>query len=268
MTQAWLGDVEHLERFEPFIDRDSADQLRDYFRLGGLARFEKSPMANMLANAEMFSANVGPCIYCGGVRNAENPGSEVGGSGFLGDTSKWTPAMIKRVRGAANATGKQDFLAAPGEPCPVCNGRGWVTRGRKQHGEITARPSLTASHGAEHSSDIDVEIGTCALCERILDKADVLFPLATSVLASCFGSQKYGTLGVWHLTPSGKTLLRRNERDKDPVLFFAGLRADNQEKKNKTMTAQLEAAEAQAKMAIDTAYRAWNAALFVDRCGV
>lgn len=268
MPSNWLGDVEHLDSFDATIDRDSASQLRDYFRLGGLARFERSPMGDMLSNADTFSANVAPCLYCGGVRDKENPGNDRGGIGFLGDTSTWTDKMHARIRKAAAALGDMELKVESGCTCPVCRGKGWVTTGRIASGEITARPSLTASHGAERGGNTDVEIGTCAKVEAILDKADVLFQLTTSVLCCKFMDGALGSIAVWHLTPSGKTLLRRNAKDTEFVLFFMQLRGANSEQKNKTMAKQLTAADQQAKLLIEYAGKAWNAAIFVDRCGL
>jgi hypothetical protein len=270
MMQAWLGDVEHLERFEPFIDRDSADQLRDYFRLGGLARFDKSPMANMLANAEMFSAYLSPCIYCGGKRHKDDPSLDTGGTGFVGDTTKWTPAMFKRINGMLSRMGMNGVDVHSGIDCPVCKCSGWVTTGgRKKSGqEITARPTGSSAPGNGNDNGIDVALGTCAFVERILDRADVLFVHTTPVLASCYGTQNYGPIGVWHMTPAGKTLLKRNGKDKDPVIFFIELRTEEDGKRTKILSEQLKAADEQARAAIDTAHRAWNAALFVDRCGL
>jgi hypothetical protein len=269
MKQNWLGDIEHLERFEPFIDRDSSSQLRDYFRFGGLASFERSPIAGMLATAEMFSSTLSPCIYCGGKRFPDEPSKDQGGTGFIGDTTKWTPQMFKRIFAAMKRMGIEHDELHSGIDCPVCKNNGWVTTGRiKSAGkDITARPTGSSKDRDDGETDVDVKLGTCAFVERILDKADVLFSLTTPVLASCFGPKNYGTIGAWHLTPSGKTLLRRNAKNKEETVFFIELRADADGKNTKGLKGQLDAADAQAKEAIDAAYRAWNAAYFVDRCG-
>lgn len=269
MTQNWLGDIEHLERFEPFIDTDSASQLKDYFRYGGLASFERSPMAQQLEVAEMFSTTLAPCLYCGGKRFPDDQSKDEGGTGFIGDTSKWTPQMFKRIFGAMRRMGLEQTELHTGIDCPVCKNHGWVITGRKKSSghEITARPTGSSKDRDDGHNDIDVKLGTCAFVERILDKADVLFSLTTPVLASCFGPKNYGSIGVWHMTPSGKTLLRRNSKNKDEVVFFIELRADSDGKGTKALKDQLKAADEQAKLAIDAAHRAWNAAYFVDRCG-
>lgn len=270
MPKNWLGDIEHLQRFEPFIEHDSVTQLRDYFRLGGMDKFDRSPLFNQLYQAEMFSSNIAPCVYCGGIRNDEDPGLDVGGLGFIMDLTALTPKMLARVKREIGRESASGLKITDGIDCPVCNHTGWVvTTGRKRAGEqITARPSKTASAGATHNNNVDVQWGTCALVDRILDKADTLFPMATQILASCFGPINYGTMGVWHITPSGKTLLRRNTEGKDELLFFVSLKAEDEAKQNKALSAQLKAADDQAKAAIDAAYQAWNAALFVCRCGV
>lgn len=270
MTHNWLGDIEHLQRFEPFLDLDSADQLRDYFRFGGLARFQQSPMAGQLAMAEMFSANLAPCIYCGGKRCDKDPAQEHGGTGFIGDTSSWTPQMHKRINGEVRRRGLDADAITSGMDCPVCRCSGWVVVGNKKRSgeEITAKPTGSSKDRDDGGTNNDVILGTCAIVEKILDKADVLFEMTTTVLASCFGPQNYGPISTWHLTPAGKTLLKRNSKDKNETLFFIELRADSDGKGNKILRDQLKAADDQARAAIDAAYRAWNAAYFVDRCGL
>lgn len=270
MKQNWLGDIEHLERFEPFIDHDSVTQLKDYFRLGGLARFEKSPLATQLYRAEMYASNIAPCLYCGGTRHSEDPSLDVGGAGFIMMLSSLTPTMLSRVKREIGREAASTIQLTDGVDCPVCNKTGWVVTSRRKSGgeQLTAKPNGMASPGMTHDSDIDVALGTCAFVARIIDKADVLFPMTTTVLASCFGPVNYGSIGVWHLTPAGKTLLRRNSTYKDEVLFFVGLKNEAEAKCDKTLSAQLKAAETQASAAIDAAYKAWNAALFVHRCGI
>jgi hypothetical protein len=240
MKKTWLGDVEHLDTFESFITPDDAGQLRDYFRIGGSSRFCKSRMGAMLDNAKMFSPNLAPCLACGGTRYKNKGDKEESGSGFVGD-----------------------------DTCTRCQGSGWENLGRHAKGEITARPNKMAQHGARHSIDIDVQIGTCAIVESILDRADVLLPIATQVLSSVYGRRNHGLLGAWHITPAGKKLFRSaGDKEIEPEQYFVALREENNLRQDENMKKQFESADRDAAAAIEYAGRAWNAASFVRRCGV
>jgi hypothetical protein len=239
MKKTWLGDVEHLEQFESFITLDDVGQLRDYFRIGGSSRFCKSPMAGMLERAELFAANLVPCVECGGVRIVNDGDVEQSGSGFVG-----------------------------GDFCPECSGVGWVNASNDTC-TLTARPSMTAQHGSSHSFDLDVQIGTCAIVESILDKADVILPITTQVLSSMYGPSNNGTLSVWHVTPAGKKLLHRSsDSTVEPDAFYVSLRERNSLEKNKNTDELMKAADKASQEAIEYAGKAWNAARFVDRCFV
>lgn len=275
MKLQWLSPIEHLERFDGVIDRDDIDQLRLYFRLDGMSSFTKSPLGGMLDNAMLYSPNYRPCVFCGGKRHGVNEdgtaiGEDIGGRGFLVNVAKWS--KDKRERYEKRAKGKCDGESHPivdNADCVVCGTRGWIRTSRfYSKSKLTAQPRADAGIHRETSLNVDVQIGTCAIVGSILDRADVLFPLSTAALASVYGRDNYGSIGLWHLTPAGKTMLRGNSENMQPELYFANVRNKNHDQKSKNVTAQLELADEQSEWLIKTAKRSWNAAGLVYRCGV
>jgi hypothetical protein len=271
MKIPWLETIEHLEKFDSVIDRDDIAQLRLYFKLDGLSNFTKSPMGGMLERADMFSPNYQPCTYCGGHISIGDDDEDVGGIGFLVNVAKWNKKIRKSYNGiASNRCDGTQYTIEDGSDCVACGTRGWrQTNRHRAKGELTAQPRKDSGvHRDSVSMNVDVKIGTCAIVSSIIDRADVIFPLATTTLASIYGRNNYGTLGLWHLTPSGKTLLRGNSKNLIPEAYFIEVRTANEEDKKKNVAAQLSLADEQAKWLKEQACRAWNAASFVYRCGV
>jgi hypothetical protein len=271
MRIQWLETIEHLEKFDSVIDRDDIAQLRLYFKLDGLSNFTKSPMGGMLERADMFSPIYKPCVYCGGHVSKGDGDLDIGGTGFLARTAKWSSRKRDAYIGiASNLDDESDYDIVDGADCLVCGTRGWRQTSRhKSKDDLTAQPRKDGGiHRSSSSMNVDVQVGTCAIVSSIIDRADVLFPLTTVALASIYGKNNCGTIGLWHITPSGKTLLRGNSRNLIPEAYFVEVRASNDGDRKKNIAAQLKSADEQATWLKDQACRAWNAASFVYRCGV
>jgi hypothetical protein len=145
--------------------------------------------------------------------------------------------------------------------CERCKGMGHVERATKHRarGPITARP--TGSSVAERfpcSSPAEGD-GLYAL-SRARRKVVMLASRnlhAVGVLACYFDPNGKDLVSLWHLTASGKTMLRANPQGLRPHEFFGNLRNAQQETPQPTRAKQFEAADTQAQELLDTAIKAW-----------
>lgn len=272
MKNAWPPEAEHLENFDPVICSDDAEQLRVYFRANGMSTFTKSPLGGMLDNAAMFSPNYEPCVYCGGVVGDGETIEDVSGSGFVVNPEGWTAIQKRKYRGrlASDGFGVLAEHVKPGDDCLMCGTRGWIQTSRKPGKQVTAQPRKDAGINRETSSrcDVDVLLGTCIMVESVLDRADVLFPMASKVLAALYSVKYCSSLNAWHFTPAGRGMLRGNVRDQTPESYFAQVVFENSLNKKKQTEKKIAEVEDQARLLIDLSGKAWNAAYMVYRCGL
>lgn len=265
----WLGDISHLDEFDPTISSDHASELRQYFRIGGVEAFGKSTVAGMLKRAEVFSCGTKPCLRCGGhiPIDQDDPLPEKLGCGFV-------PSNSERNR---LVTAKQaEFLAlldievaesipmAADMPCPACGCRGWVESRRHPTGPITARPTGSSVKREPAADGMDIDLQILAICGRRLDRATALLPLALPTLAAQYEPGGGSLVALWHLVPAGKTWLRKNKTGTTPLAFFLGAKIAQEKNRDPKVTKVIEACNEQANGLIRAAGMAWNAAIFIE----
>lgn len=240
------------------IDSPGAADLRWYFKVGGMAIFDRSTMSRMLERAELMFTHARACRKCGG-----DPKRSIGGCG-------WMPAKSsKRRRPSAAerelmrwARDRRIFLPPRADtPCTKCKGFGWVEGGRrKRNGPLTARPMGSSVAQTVGINVGDVGMQRLAIVSKRLARIARMWSLAEEILCAWYGPEDGNRLvSLWPFAPAGKTLLRRNHLDLDPMRFFENERADAQSKHDVQRLALFEAADEQASELRAAACRLWNA---------
>jgi hypothetical protein len=238
----------------PTIASGDAADLRAYFRFGGLAAFDKSPLAAMLDRASLFRGHCTPCLRCGGDRAGGNLEHQVAGCGLM-----CTREDRHRLR-------EIGLRPSTDEKCRTCKGTGWVVRATHRHrrGPITARPtgsSIRSSSAAVTLTDGDVTL--LGAVSRRLAMAELIWDGATRVLEIYYGSQIIDggrrLTALWALTPTGKRMLRRNRvKGLDPERFFANERAVDEVQPSARRRLLFAAADKEASELRRSAVQAWN----------
>lgn len=144
--------------------------------------------------------------------------------------------------------------------CDRCNGKGSVPRETKHRarGPITARPtgssvSQSTSGGAFENDDLI----RMASVHRKLKALYLENPKAARVLSLYYETDPQALVSLWHLTPSGITMLHENGQNLRYVEFFSNLRDEQQQHHDETRALQFEAANTQAQELLDAAAEAW-----------
>ena len=260
MNRGWLGDTSHLDGYSDVISSDDAEDLKRHFKLGGLDSFARSTAGGMLERAEMFSCGTKPCVRCGGHVSMRDGDIEYGGCGFIPSQEK-TKQAASRKQAEMMKLMDIDVSTIPlaaDEVCPDCNCKGWVAAGKRPQGPLTARPTKSSVNAEPSCYMADVNLQTMAICSRRLTLADALFSLA-SIVITCY-LEPGGCVGLlWHLTPAGKTMLRKNKNETTPQMFFASMRVAQDLNRDKNVAAQFLAADEQAAQLLAVASQAWNA---------
>jgi hypothetical protein len=272
----FLGDLSHLDGFADTIDSDHATELRSYFRTGGTDKFSRSTASGMLDRAELYSAATRPCERCGGhvhkgtwvetdgagnQTEVTDPIPDQAGCGFVPSGSKRNKAVSQKNAELLALMGIEtdQVPISADEVCPDCRCHGWVVCGVHAVGPLTARPSMTAHHGEPVAPNMDIDLHIAAICGKRLERADVLFALASGALSSFYYPGSLGIGSLWHLTPAGKKMLKGNSTNTSPEQFFAARRVAQESNKDPNVSRQFAACDEQAKAIMSAACRAWNA---------
>lgn len=235
------------------LDQADADDLRWYFRVGGLAMFSSSTMGPMLEHAAMAGSHARGCRSCGG-----DPVRNIGGTGWtVGKRPRAAKLTATELELAKWARGKyrQQFLADT--PCRKCSGTGWRPAGRRvvPRARQTARPTGSS---IKKSSGPSVTVNNLEVLAIVGRRLDQVGPKHAATFMAYFDEEGGSLLGLWELTPAGKTLLRRNDTGLDPVRFFENQRIDQERHQDAGRKAAFEAADEQAGELLSRASRAWN----------
>jgi hypothetical protein len=260
----WLGDLSHLEPYSSTVCSDHAEELRKYFRIGGIEAFGKSTSAGMLASAELYACGSRPCLRCGGrLASDDDVESERGGCGFVPSGSERNRAVSrKQAEFLALLDIACETIPVSGDtPCPECGCRGWVPARFHAESQITARPMGSSVDCESFSDGTDIDMQILGICSRRLERADCLLPICSTVLASQFEPGSSGVMGAWHLTPAGKTWLRKNTLGLQPAQFFAAARIAQESNHDAGIELVIQACDAQSLGLLDAAGRAWNASV-------
>lgn len=238
------------------ISSADATDLRSYFGSNGMGSIDRSPMASMLARAELFRGHQLPCLKCGGVR-ARDGRPEKQGCG--------SACTAKQLRNLALLGLAPDT----DEKCRACKGTGWVVRRihRQRRVAVTARPtgcSVKVS-AAPSASMSDSDVHLVGAVGRRLAAAESITAGSVRVLELYYGTARFDggrrLTTLWSLTQTGKCMLARNKvAGLDPDRFFQNERdaeshKPDQRKRDLFLEADREAAELRANAA-----RVWNVA--------
>jgi hypothetical protein len=238
-----------------------AEDLRWYWGSGGISAFDRSPLAGMLARAELYGRVARPCRHCGGDTTKWE-----GGSGFVDSRTGSAPeaATAKQLEYAALIGIDLSSVPAPlgDRVCDKCGGRGWVATGNAPRGSgvVTARPTGSS---IKHEGGVEMDIGDMARMGRVSARLSALRGRSSSVPAAhaleAYYSPDGGSLGaLWHLTPAGTKMLRTNPQRLPPTQFFANEREAQVTAPKPNRKALFDAAEQQAKVLFEASCRLWN----------
>lgn len=240
------------ERASVGISGTDADDLRWYFR-DGLRRLEQpSNMQVQLDRLSLYFHRAKPCTACGGdiQRNTAGCG--------------WVPSKSK---GRAPTEWERDLLGmlellppAADTLCKRCDGKGWVEgkRRNESRGELTARPTGSSMHGRGGADTGGSEsLARLGRVSRWLQAVTEHSYVARETLIAYY-SPDGGDLGaLWHLTPSGRKMLRDNPQGLPHQQLFANLRETQSQKPTEGRRAQFEAATEQSRELYRHACEVW-----------
>jgi hypothetical protein len=246
------GDDEAIEISDVLEESDAID-LKWYFRVGGLAIFSSSTMGPMLERAELLGSHARGCRSCGG-----DPVRCIGGTGWtVGRKPRKTTVTGAEVALArwAKTLYRQRLFAD--EPCRKCGGTGWRPAGRRvvPRDLQTARLMGSSVKRAGGPSATVRHLEVLAIVGRRLDQ---IGPHHAATFLAYFDEDGGSVLAVWALTAAGRTLLRRNSHDLDPVRFFENERLDQEQHRDAGRQALFDTADEQAADRISRASHAWN----------
>lgn len=240
-----------------------AEDLRWYFRTGGMGIFCPSPTAALIAQLEMYGRTARPCERCGG-----DPVKWRAGTGFIDSSTGKAPEQPTVSQSDMLRILDIELPFVLGDQlCPDCGGRGWRIPKSKKHARaaLTARPNGGAGKGKRKANTgVEVDVTDLARLGRVSGRLSAVraaegnIPAAAALEA--YYSPDGGSLGaLWHLTPAGKTMLRTNPHRLPPSQFFANERAAQSEKPSAKRKALFDTAEEQAAVLFEAACRLWNA---------
>lgn len=230
---------------------DEAD-LRWYFASGRRQIEGRSNFGAMLDRLEHFGIHARPCLKCGGNNavldadgNTVTP--EKDGSGFVWSTKEWKNREMLRKLGLLKgniADAWQGDLV-----CKTCRGRGVVPgkrRGGSSRGWLTMKAKGTPPSATEADTGGDASLARLGYVSRLLDRVKAVSPAAHQLLEAFYSPGGESEACLWHLTPAGKTMLRRNSENLPERQFFANERNRQAENPNTERKLLFQAADHQA----------------------
>lgn len=255
--------LDALAKVSAVIRSSDAEELRKYFRQGGLSVFNGSPTAALMARLSMFGQTARPCEACGG-----DVARWIGGSGFVPSRPKprETTEKQRALLAALDIFVPDDGLLPPAGDtvCRPCEGRGWALPRYRTHGRapVTARPTGSSKTGGGGSA-VDVKETDMALMGRVSGRLDKVRIAQGEVPAAAALERYYGPDGgtlasIWELTSSGKTMLRKNPAKLPPTQLWQNLRNEQAAKPTDGRRQQFEAADHQAESLYRASCTIWN----------
>lgn len=255
--------LDALAKVSAVIRASDAEELRRYFRQGGLAVFNGSPTAALMARLSMFGHTARPCLACGG-----DEMRWIGGSGFVASRPKprETTEKQRALLAALDIFVGADGLLPPAEDtvCRACEGRGWALPRFKTHGRgaITARPTGSSKKGGGGAA-VDVNETDMALMGRVSGRLDKVRHAQGDLPCAAALERFYGPDGgtmqaLWELTPSGRNMLKKNPQRLPPAQLWQNLRNEQAEKPTDGRASQFRAADEQSEALYRQTCMLWN----------
>lgn len=253
------------------IPRDDLKELFQYYERWIDRMEQPSTMGAQLEKLAFFAHRLRPCVDCGGDRK-----KWIGGSGFI--TSSKQHELLKLL---------EDSHTIPGDiECPTCcrprrpdwlkpevmsqeewdsmpRQPGWVLGGRRARGPQTVRRTGSSKKGCGvPSTGGDESLATIGRLLRLLRLVHRIRPISTEVIGEYCSPGGRSIDCLWHLTPAGKTMLRkRNDRDLSHQQFFENERERQRRNQDTNLAVQIEKAREQSQKLWDQAGEDWNEAL-------
>jgi hypothetical protein len=249
-----------LESVSPVISARDARDLRWFFGTGGLDVFASSTFGAQLERAALFYSGGAKCRRCRG-------------TGFVPQNARRWRKTTQLERELQRFVGqKARYLERPfaDRVCAVCDGTGWRARRRRASARaaLTARPRFAGNGGAGGSKPLgvsgaavdvgDINLERLGRVEGRLARVRVHSAISVEVLGSYYAPEGAQRFSIWHLTPAGKTLGRKNPQGLALSVLFANEVAADREKSDPRRRALIDTAGVQAAQLIDRAHRLWN----------
>lgn len=225
---------------------DHAKELRGYMRGGGGARGEASTFGAQMDRVALYAHHAVPCDECEG-------------RGFVASKPDRRPVSeTQRMMLEWLDINCPDLPPMLDRICPECDGCGYYVRFRSaSHGPLTARmtgSSVRSKLGGSYCPDAaDLIVGS-----RLTGVGN-LHMASRHALEHYYAPNGNNWVALWHLTPSGKTMLKGQ---KDARLrhreAFANLIDEQSRKPTANRKFQFNAADEQARELLTLARRIWN----------
>lgn len=230
---------------------DEAD-LRWYFSVGRRQIEGRSNFGAMLDRLQHFGSSSKPCRACGGKKATLDKDGNVltperVGSGFVWSSEDWARRkMLQKLgllTGAMADAWKGDLV------CSRCKGRG-VISGRRGGGSrnswLTMKVKSPQSSQSDTDTGGDASLARLGYVSRLIDRVRSRCSRATAILEAYYSPGGGSEACLWHLTPAGKTMLRRNNLGLPERQFFANERNRQVEDHNTERELLFRAADQQA----------------------
>lgn len=230
---------------------DEAD-LRWYFSVGRRQLDGKSNFGAMLERLEQFGTHTRPCKKCGGKAatfgdEGEMISPEKNGSGFVWSSDDWerrkTLKRLGLLKGSMADAWNGDLV------CEYCKGRGVVKCRRSgSSGWSAMKVKKVTSAPVDADTGGDASLARLGYISRLLDRVKSVSPRAYAILESFYSPGGESEACLWHLTPAGKTMLRRNDQGLPERQYFANERNRQAENPNTERALIFKAADSQAHL--------------------
>lgn len=255
--------IEETEKAPPrHIGQTDAADLRWYFSTGRRQIEGSSNFGAMLERLKQFGIHARPCLDCGGqnaVTDAEGNTitPERDGSGFVWSSKEWERReMLKNLgllTGEVAAAWNGDLV------CKTCKGRGVIPGKRKgnRSGWNVMKVNETPSASSDADTGGNASLARLGHVSRLLGKLKRHSELAYVVAEAYYSPGGESEACLWHLTPAGKTMLRRNSLQLPERQFFANERNRQAEDPNTERALLFQAAERQSVELKSIMVQAW-----------